>query len=604
MRTVISSPVRGARIRRGIAMGWHDPTTLIGILLLTTFLWLILAPVISILTDMFFVQMGDARRVGSDTGTFTLYYLDRILLSPMSGFLFWGPLRQTVTNAALSMLISMVLGSGLAWLLYRTDMWGRAWFSTALIVPFMLPSWTFALAWTTVFKNRTIGGQPGWAEAAGFSPPDWLAYGQVPIIVIMTLTYIPMVLLLVGNGLRRIDAQLEDCARVLGASPATVARRVVIPLLRPALLSAAVLIFADAIGEFAVPYVLGLPVQYEVLSTSLFRAISSRQTGAAAVFAGAIMLIGILSICLDLYLMREARRFVTIGGKGSMDRTRRLGRWRGAATGVAGTFFVLGVVVPLGVLFVSTITYLPGRLNVENFTLDYWIGRDLDTIALRNGILFTPELWQAAWNSVSIVGIASLCSGILGLLVGYVVSRTHWPMLGAALRQLAFMPYMVPGIAFAAAYLSLFAIARGPVPPLYGTIWILILALIADQMPFASRSGIAAMAQLGREPEEAARIAGAGWWRRMYSIVTPIQRTALVTGVLMPFVSGIKGVSLFIILATPSTDVLTTYSLRLIDYNYTQAANAVVLIIALIAWGGTWLVQKLTRTGLGDGLGG
>lgn len=604
MQTGSLPQIYRARIRRSIAMGWHDPTTLIGVLLLVTFLWLILAPVISILTDMFFVQMGDARRVGAETGAFTLYYLDRILLSPMSGFLFWGPLRETIINAALSMMIAMVLGSGLAWLLYRTDMWGRAWFSTALIVPYMLPSWTFALAWTTVFKNRTIGGQPGWAEAAGLSPPDWLAYGQVPIIVIMTLTYIPMVLLLVGNGLRRIDAQLEDCARVLGASHGTVARRIVIPLLRPAMLSATVLIFADAIGEFAVPYVLGLPVQYEVLSTSLFRAISSRQTGAAAVFAGAIMLIGVMSICLDLYLMREARRFVTIGGKGAMDRTRSLGRWRMAATGVAGAFFVIGVVLPLTVLFISTITYMPGRLNIENFTLDYWIGRDLDTIALRNGILFTPDLWQAAWNSVSIVGLASLASGVLGLLVGYVISRTSWPLLGAALRQLAFMPYMVPGIAFAAAYLSLFAVARGPVPPLYGTIWILMLALIADQMPFASRSGIAAMAQLGRDPEEAARVAGAGWWQRMFRIIGPIQRTALVTGILIPFVSGIKGVSLFIILATPSTDVLTTYSLRLIDYNYTQAANAVVLIIALIAWGGTFAVQKLTRTGLGDGLGG
>ena len=127
---------------------------------------------------------------------------------------------------------------------------------------------------------------------------------------------------------------------------------------------------------------------------------------------------------------------------------------------------------------------------------------------------------------------------------------------------------------------------RGPIPALYGTSLILMLALIADQMPYASRAGISAMMQLGKDPEEAAQVAGAGWFRRMVAIVVPIQKGALATGVLLPFISGIKGLSLFVVLAVPSTDVLTTFSLRLVDYHYTQAANAVVLIIAALAYFG------------------
>jgi iron(III) transport system permease protein len=145
-------------------------------------------------------------------------------------------------------------------------------------------------------------------------------------------------------------------------------------------------------------------------------------------------------------------------------------------------------------------------------------------------------------------------------------------------------------------------VSRGPIPALYGTSLILILALMADQMPYASRAGISAMMQLGKEPEEAAQVAGAGWFRRMISIVIPIQKGALVAGVLLPFISGIRGLSLFVILAVPGTDVLTTFSLRLLDYNYTQAANAVVLIISAIAYFGTLAVQKLTKTNLADGL--
>jgi iron(III) transport system permease protein len=119
----------------------------------------------------------------------------------------------------------MLVGGSLAWLLSRTDMFGRRWFATALIVPYMLPAWTFALAWTTLFKNRTVGGQPGWLEAMGFTPPDWLSYGRLPVIIILALHYSPFIILLFGNALRRFDSQLEDSARILGAGRLTVSRK-------------------------------------------------------------------------------------------------------------------------------------------------------------------------------------------------------------------------------------------------------------------------------------------------------------------------------------------------------------------------------------------
>jgi len=595
---------RMARLKYRYRLAMHEPTTVIGILMALLFTYLILVPIISILIDAGQVQFGDNRRIGSDVGSGTLYYLTRTFLSPISRDLFWQPLINTLSVAFGAIALSFVIGTPLAWLLSRTDMFARRWFATALIVPYMLPAWTFALAWTTLFRNRTIGGQQGWFEAMGFAPPDWLAYGQVPITIILALHYTPFIILLFGNGLRRFDSQLEDSARILGASGWTIARQVVLPLMRPALLSAVVLIFAKCLGEFGVAYVLGLPVKFDVLATSLFRNIASRQTGVAGVLAGAIMLMGVLTLLIDTYLVREARRFVTVGSKGSMNKTVKLRRWRIPATGFAGGMFLFSVGLPVLTLALSTVMKIPARFTLDNFTLQYWIGTDLDTVALRTGILLSPDLWSAAWNTLWIVGSASICSGILGLLVGYVVVRTPVPALSGFLRQITFLPYLVPGIAFAAAYLSLFAVQRGPIPALYGTIAILMLALMAEQMPYASRAGISAMMQLGKEPEEAAQISGAGWLRRMTRVVIPIQKGSLVTGVLLPFISGIKGLSLFVMLAVPSTDVLTTFSLRLVDYHYTQAANAVVLIIAAIAYFGTLAAQKLTGTNLAEGLGG
>ncbi|WP_244489013.1 ABC transporter permease [Devosia sp. Root635] len=582
----------------------REPTSLLGVVMALIFTYLILVPILSMLVQAATVQFGDERRTALETASWTFYYLNRTFFSAISRDLFWEPLANTLTVAAGAIAIAMVIGTPLAWLLSRTDMFARRWFATALIVPYMLPAWTFALAWTTLFKNRTVGGQPGWLEALGFAPPDWLAYGRVPITIILALHYTPFIILLFGSALRRFDSQLEDSARILGARSYQVAWQIILPLMRPALLSAIILIFAKCLGEFGVPYVLGLPVKFEVLSTSLFRNIASRQTGVGAVIAGSIMLIGVVTLMIDAKLVREARRFVTIGSKGTMNRLSRLGAWRWPLTLFAAAIFVLSVCMPILTLVLSTVMRQPANFALDNFTLDYWIGSDLETVALRTGILLSPDLWAAAWNTLWIVGSASITSGIFGLLVGYVVVRTPFRPLSTFLRQVTFLPYLVPGIAFAAAYLSLFAVARGPVPALYGTVWILILALMADQMPYASRAGISAMMQLGKDPEEAAQIAGAGWFRRMVSVVIPIQKGSLVTGVLLPFISGIKGLSLFVILAVPSTDVLTTFSLRLVDYHYTQAANGVVLIIAAMAYFGTVAAQKLTKTNIAEGLGG
>ena len=591
-----------SKISYRFSTDWREPTSIIGIVLTIVFAYLILAPILSLLYDAIQVQFGDQRRAGSPVGGLTSYYLNRTLFSPVSSDLFWEPLSHTLSISIGTILISLSVGCILAWLLGRTDLFGRRWFATALIVPYMLPSWTFALAWRTAFKNREVGGQMGWFEALGLTPPDWLAYGQFPITIILALHYTPFVILLFGNALRRLDSQLEESARILGASPQVVARKIILPLMLPSLMSATVLIFAKCLGEFGVSYVLGLPVDYDVLATSLYRSISSRQPGVAAVIAIAIMLLGMISLLIDARLVRESRKFVTIGGKGSMNRKNSLGKLQFPAYAFALFIFLISVGLPLLVLTMSTLMRVPGNFSLDNFTLDYWVGHNLEFVYVPSGILLTPDLWNATWNTVKIVGFASICSGLMGLLVGYVVVRSKVRPVSIFLRQVTFFPYLVPGIAFAAAYLTLFAVPRGPIPALYGTSVILILALMSDQMPFASRAGISAMMQLGKDPEEAAQVAGARWFRRMISIVIPIQKGSLVAGVLLPFISGIRGLSLFVILAVPGTDVLTTFSLRLLDYNYTQAANAVVLIISALAFFGTLSVQKLTRTNLADGL--
>jgi iron(III) transport system permease protein len=468
----------------------------------------------------------------------------------------------------------------------------------------MLPAWTFALAWLTLFKNRVAGGQAGWLETMGIVVPDWLAYGRVPITLIFAAHFTPFVILLVGNALKRFDSTLEESSQILGASRLRTAVTIVLPILRPSLISAVTLILAKVLGEFGVAYVLGLPINMNVLATSLYRNIYSNQGGSAAVIVTAIVLIGAISLWVDMHFLREAKRFVTISGKsGAAGSEARLGRGRIYATLACSLLFAVSVAVPLLVLALSTVMRVPGNFSPGNLTLDYWVGTNLQTLGFPRGILLNPEVWAAAWNSFWIVGVASVLAGIVGLLTGYVVVRSESRFLSGTLRQMLFFPYLVPGIAFATAYISLFAVQRGPIPALYGTAALLVLIYFTEQMPFASRAGISSMMQLGSETEEAARVAGAKWFHRFRTIILPVQKGAVATAMLMAFISGIKSLSLVVILAVPGMDVLTTLSIRLLDVGYTQPGNGVVLVVSAIAFLGTYSVQKLMKTDLSRGLG-
>lgn len=582
----------------------QNPVVVIGVLALILFSYLIIAPIVSLLIDGVVVHRPDTMITQQEEGAFTSYYLWRVFASPQAAAIFWGPLLNTLIIAIGSILLALLVGISVAWLMVRTNMWGRKWFATALIVPYMLPAWTFALSWVTMFKNRTSGGQSGWLENLGFNVPNWLSYGRVPIIIIFAMHFAPFVIMLVGNALKRFDSTLEESSRLLGASRMKTTFTIVIPILRPALISAVTLILAKVLGEFGVAYVLGLPVNMNVLATSLYRNIYSDQKGSAAVIVAVIVLIGVISLWVDMHFLREAKRFVTISGKsGSSNTVADLGKGRAFATFGCTLLFLVSVAVPLLVLALSTVMKLPGVFQAENFTLQYWVGRNLSTVGFPDGVLFNSEVWGAAWNSLWIVGTSAVLAGVVGLVVGYVVVRSQSKFVSGALRQIVFFPYLVPGIAFAVAYLSLFAVQRGPVPALYGTAALLVLIYFTEQMPFASRSGISAMMQLGSDPEEAAQMAGAGWWRRFFTIVLPIQKGALATGMVMAFISGIKSLSLVVILAVPGMDVLTTLSIRLLDVGYLQAGNAVVLMVAAIAFTGTYTVQKLMKTDLAQGMG-
>lgn len=581
-----------------------NPATLLGLLLLLLFVYIIFVPIINMLLSAVQVGAGESFRTGGKTGDFTFYYLERVFTSRVSNIIFWQPLWNTLGLAFVTIFLSLLLGVPLAFLLVRTDLPARKWFSTALIVPYMIPSWIFALAWKTIFKNRQVGGTLGWLESLDWVPPNWLAFGFFPIVVIFMLNLTPFVILLVSNAVKNIPEDFDEVARTMGATPRDRAFKVFTPLLRPAIISAATLIVAKVIGDFGVTYTLGKPVQFQALSTTLYQEYSDPAgRGVAGVIAIVMVLIGGVSLLVDLIFLRNLKQFSVMSGKKVSIKLKKLNKLRPWSLLWVTTYLFLSVFIPLAVLILSTLMHTPGVFKVSNFTLDYWLGTGLPFESFNEGILISQRTWSAAKNTFLFVGTAAVCTGVLGMMVGYVTVRSPWYWMSNALRIITFMPYLVPGIAFAIALISMFMVAHGPIPALYGTPMILILAMILDEMPFATRAGVSSMMQLGRDAEDAARVLGTTWRKRMKKIVLPIQRGALASAILLPFVSGVQTLSLVIVLATPGTQLMTTLSMDMIENSYDQMANGITTMVCVMALMGTWMAKKVLQADLASGMG-
>ena len=581
-----------------------NPTWILGLLLALVLTYLIAIPVVMLVFESIQVHSIDSGYFQQKTGTFTLNYFKRALSSKVASVLFLQPLLNTLMIAFVITLITTAVGFLLAWVLVRTDLKFKKLFSSLAVIPFMLPSWSYAAAWVTLFKNRKMAGAPGILEVMGFTIPDAVAYGPLPIIICLTMHFFPLSFLMFGNAFQRIDSQLEESAQILGATKAQIAKSILLPVMRPAIMSTILLTFARSVGTFGTPYTLGRPVRFNTLSTSLYFTHQSGEPGVMAVIALAMLLIGAMLVALDVYVLREYKRFVTMGGKGQMSRPIFLGKTQLPMNFLVGLFLFTVIAVPLGVLFLSTIMITPGWFVKDNFTLQFWFAKETKVREAVSGLLRDPNLLKVAWTSIKVAGIGAISCGIIGTLVGYTVVRLQQSNLSKYLRQISFLPYLVPGIGFGAAYLVLFATGRGPIPALYGTLLLMIMAMGVMYLPLTTRSSITSMAQMGVEPEEAAMILGAGWTTRITKIVIPIQKKSLFSGILLAFVQGMKELSLVIMLAIPGLEVLTTLSIRYTDNALMQMSNGVILIIALLTFTLTAIAQRLTNTSFAQGIGG
>lgn len=568
----------------------YNVIVLIAILLLT---YLIVLPLLDMISSTFELAQRDLRVMGPDAevGQFTLYYWQRLLASELSMSMLIKPLLNSLTIGVCVSVCAIALGSVLAWLMVRSDLPCKRFFSLAVIIPYMIPSWCKSQAWLSMFKTARLGGAPGFMASLGFNVPDWLAYGPVAIIIVLTLHYYAYTYLLVSAALNSINSELEEMGEIQGAGKAMILRRITLPLVLPAMLSAVILTFSKAIGTFGTINYLGSPVQYYTLSSQLY--MNSKSLNTQTAFAMAIIMICIASVAvfINQKLIGARKSYATIGGKGGRSTLIGLGRvGRPVITALLFVFFAVGIIMPILILIMESCMLKEGTYSLSNFTLHYWIGDPAPKIMEgMPGIFKNPDFIKALLNSARLTLVNGIFGTIFGQILGYICAKGRGKFHGKLVEQLVFIPYLIPSVAFGGIYLSMFSQPQTLfgvtlVPSLYGTFTLLTLVSVVKHLPFASRAGTSNMLQISGELEEAATIEGAGFFKRFVKIVFPLSKGGFISGFMLIFVSIMKELDLIILIMTPTTSTLPYLAFQYQNGNSPQASNCVAIVMFSIVF--------------------
>ena len=570
------------------------------------------APIVAIVQDTFTIHPGtiDAnleKKASGRTSGFTLMNYIDLFTSKLAKKNLWTPLLNTVYLAVGTCVVSILFGGIVAFLITRTNMAWRKYISSIFIFPYIMPQWTLAVVWQNLFNSNKVTGTSNGLLASlfGITMPKWWCQGLFPSLVVLGLHYAPFAYILIGGIFKNMDANLEEAATILDTPKWKIMTRVTLPMVKPAILSTILLVFGSAMGSYPVPHYLGLTT----LSTK-YISMNSKYTGEASILAIIMMIFGVAIMMVNQMSLTSRKSYTTVTGKsGQISKINlgKTGRYVIAIILVILTFFTS--IFPIISFAFETFLPNPGDYSflytgdTKNLTTKWWATSENITengLYGQMGILHNKTIWTAFLGTLLVSVACMLTAGTIGTLVGYAVSKDRRSKWANYVNSVAFLPYLMPSIAVGVAY---FILLSGEKLNLFNTYWILIIVGTVKYIPFASRSALNSMLQLSGEIEEAAIIQDIPWIKRMTRIIIPIQKSSIISGYLLPFMTCLRELSLFMLLCVQGFILSTTldYFDEMGLYAFSSGINLILIITILVF---NAIVNKVTGASLDEGIGG
>lgn len=485
-------------------------------------------------------------------------------------------LSQMIVNsfsfAIGSTLLSVTLGTTLAYLTVRTNVPFKGLIFAASLVPLIIPGILHTIAWIFLASPR-VGLFNSILEPL-VGPGFFDIFTVWGMMFVEGLHLSPLVFLLMFAAFRSMDPSLEESALMSGAKLPTVLRRVTLPLAKPALYASVLIMAVRALEAFEVPALLGIPNGVWVFTSRIWRVLNQYPAnyGQAGAYALSLLLLTTLGVFFQSRLSKSGKSYQTVTGKGFRPHPMELGKWRWPATALILGYFVIAVAMPVLILLYASFQpfySVPSMASFESFTLENYEYTLTNNQALR-----------AARNSFTLgIGSATAVMFVMAI-VSWVVVRTKLPGRWVV-DNLSFLPLTIPGLVMGVALL--FVYLRFPIP-VYGTIWILFIAYFTRYMPYGMRYASTSMYQISGELEESAQTSGASWWQTFRRINLPLLAPGLLAGWIYIVMVSVRELSSSILLYSPGNEVLSILIWEQWENGqFTELASlGVLMVVALV----------------------
>ena len=508
---------------------------MIGVSIVTGYL--VLPPLYSVIQTSLFTT-----KLTGEIDQFTLkYYQDLVRELQVLG-----PFLNTFYFSAGSALCATILGGTIAWLVVRTDSPLRSLGYFTAFASFGTPFILYTIGWLLLLGKA--GPVNYWLKILfDQTTPVFNVYSMFGMIMIESLLWSPFVFLMLAAAFRSMDPSLEEASAACGARVWQTMRRVSLRLMLPAFFSVMLLIFIRTFESFEIPALVGLPGDIRVLTTSIYLDAQKLppRYGSAGAFSVLLMIVVAATLYFYFRLTREGDRYQTVTGKGYRPTLIHLGRWRYlAGSALVGYSIVLLVLPFLIILWASMLPFYmqPSLEGLAKFTTKNYITA-----------LHFPKITDAIKNSVLLgLGSASFVM-VLTLFASWLLVRTK--IRGRWLLDLmTTLPLLFPGIVMGLAILRFYLFVPIPV---YGTLWILLIAFVTRYIPYGIRYTHSGLLQLHKELEEASYVAGASWTSSMRRIILPLITPSFLGGWIFIFLLSAKELSMSVLLVSPQTPVVS-----------------------------------------------
>jgi len=551
---------RGAaeRLRR------FQPVTLLWLAAAAALIFLVAAPLIRLLVSSF---------QSTDTGGFTF----------ANYAIAWGHPRDLVAlgnslrYAAEVTVLSAVLAVPIAWGVSRTDMPGKAAIRALILGAFITPPYLGAIGWILLAGPNAGWLNRAWMGLTGSANGFMSVYSFGGMVLVTALYAFPYIFVFTAAALDLVSSEMEEAANILGAGGLRTIFRITLPLVLPAILGGAIIVFLDTVALFGTPAIIALPARIPVMTLELWQFFEFPvRAQAAAAYAIPLIVITLAMFSMQRLLLGR-KGYVALTGKGGVRRVAQLGPWRWLVLGYALLVVVLAVILPYAALAQAAFSKAWGLgFSWANLTLDNF-----------RALLFEANSRQTIIHSFTYSAAAACLSVALALVIAYIVSR-RLVRGGGVLTVLCMAPLVIPGIVLGVAFYATYA---PPPIALYGTAAILVIGYTTRFLPIAYVNCMAGIRSLNPEMEEAVRILGGGRLRALARVVVPLLKTNLVGSWLLVFIPATRELSTAIFLVGARTRVISVMMLDLSENGSFETLAAlgffllgVTILIVLIGY--------------------